>query len=227
MVEIYKDYIPANARIIIDYKAHEKVKFFYPREWTYRKAVLKCAFPTVMGFFLLAHIYPIFVYIIIHVIKSIIGMITYTGASVTVTTHQTVIYHDLQALIPYGILIVFAVFYIFLIPLFITLFLATNKERLSKWVPKLGYWGVLISGMVKEKTFIKVAIPNFSNVYLKYNTTKDFNKYLEKVEIWELPFDYIRRIWFFRWRVKNDLHFRAVFFFSEEPKKGEMKVRFA
>jgi hypothetical protein len=41
MVEVYHDYIPANARIVIDYKAHEKVKFSYPVEWTFWKAVWK------------------------------------------------------------------------------------------------------------------------------------------------------------------------------------------
>lgn len=44
---VYKDYIPANARILIDYKAKEKVRFSYPRKWTYWKAVRELAYPII------------------------------------------------------------------------------------------------------------------------------------------------------------------------------------
>lgn len=53
---VYKDYCPANARVIVDYTANEKVKFSYPIEWSYRKAVWFRAYQTVISFWVSLHI---------------------------------------------------------------------------------------------------------------------------------------------------------------------------
>lgn len=232
--EVFKDYIPANARIIIDYKSTEKVRFHYPREWTYRKAVLHCAFPTVWSFFFVIHIYPLLFFAVYYVINEIYNLATYSGERITVTT-QTIIHHNFQDIINILPQISIFLFYLVALPFIITILLAINKERLGKWMPKLGYWQMKLIGYVKSSTFLpkdirykKAVIPAFNNVFLRYNATEDFGKFLERVEIWELPFEIERRIFFF-WRKTqiNDAWFRAVFFFSEKPKKGEMKVSFA
>ena len=45
----------------------------------------------------------------------------------------------------------------------------------------------------------KAIIPIFSNVFLEYNALEDFGKYLDKIEILELPFFYKRNISFWPW----------------------------
>jgi hypothetical protein len=107
---------------------------------------------------------------------------------------------------------------------------------MSKWFPKLGYWSAKIITGTKEKIFTKedisenkVIIPSFSNVFLDYKTSGDFNKFLQKIEILEMPFDYkTRRFWlpFLSKKEKNDYKFRAVFYFSQKPMEGSLNVEF-
>jgi len=126
--------------------------------------------------------------------------------------------------------------YLIGIPILITYYLAKDKEKLSKWVPKLGYWSVKIVGAIKETTYTskdvfenKVVLPTFGNVVLDWKPSGDFQKYLEKIEIMEIPFNYKMRRFLLPFITKksyNEFVFRAVFFFSETPKEGDMKVVF-
>ena len=104
-------------------------------------------------------------------------------------------------------------------------------------MPKLGYYAAVMGGRIKSKTFTKddiddkkVVIPSFSNVYLDYDANEDFEKYLDKVEILEIPFDYLRKSILFPFlkakREKNDFDFRAVFYFSDTPLKGSLQTKF-
>lgn len=132
-----------------------------------------------------------------------------------------------------------SLFYLFGIPAIIILYLSRNKEKLSNWIPKLGYWSSLLVGKIKEKQFVPIdvsnkmiIIPSFNNMFLNYECKKDFNKYLTKVEIFELPFSYklirtIRLPFMKKTKIeKNDYSFRAVFHFTKNPRKGSMLVQF-
>jgi len=224
----YKEYLPLNARIIIDYnqKKGEKVKFSYPKEMEYKKAVWKSGYPTINGFWLVLNIqffmYVLVPFFIIRWISDyyhIFGLQTATG--LIIDTH----------------LIAIGIVEIFTVPIIVTFYLSRNKEKLSTWIPKMGYLSGKLLGFLKEMDFTpkditnenKAIIPIFSNVTLKWFPDGDFNKYLEKIEILELPFHYkIRFFWWLKkWKaLQNDYLFRAVFHFSQKPENGSMKVEF-
>lgn len=220
---VYKDYLPANARIIIDYTKHEKVGFSYPLEWTYQKAVWKRGYYTILSFWMSLHIF-IFKFIgVLAIIYLIFASIFNANMSMETTSIRLLTY-----------VIGVTIFYLFGIPAIATLILSFNKDIMSKLLPKLGYWSSNLSEGRAETIFNKenisdnkAIIPSFSNVFLEYKATEDFNKYLEKVEILEIPFNYKRRgFWGFKRHEYNDFDFRAVFYFKQTPINGELKVEF-
>jgi hypothetical protein len=236
---VYKDYLPANARILVNYKSNERVRFTYPIEWSYWKAVRKRAFPTVIAFIgvvlftIVTYAMMIAIPIMILYLYNKVGLtITYQIQSQIITRNLGI--ELLQAIGNIGIL--FCIF--FGIPGLITLYLALDEKRLSKWIPKMGYWTSKILGREKTKTFTKkdvngntVVIPIFDNVYLDYHATGDFEKYLETIDIYELPFTYKIKPAFFPFlrkakKEKNDFNFRAAFRFSKKPVVGELKTVF-
>lgn len=227
----YKDYTPANARVIVDYTKGQKVSFSYPIKWTYWKAVFKRAYPTIMAFWLSIHTFWVgyilpYLIIVFVVVLAYLVIIEYT-----IEIYSETLIYNLAYFAPALV----AVFYVFIIPMLITLYLARDKELLAKWMPKLGYWTYKLCGRIKETTFStkdvidnRVSIPIFNNVYLNYKCEGDFNK-LEKVEILEIPFNYRERGFWnpFKEKVyRNDYLYRVVFYFSETPKNGKMEVEF-
>lgn len=240
--KVYKDYLPANARIVVDYNSKEKVKFSYPNEWTYRKAVWQRGYPTIACFWMSIHVIPLLyflIYVGLPLVTCYIFYLFFT-ADLTTTTTYTYTYNYIGEILKQiaAMLGIYAIvfFYFFGIPAFITYYLSRDKEKLAEWVPKCGYWTAKVMGVIKEWTYTtedvnnnKIVLSSFSNVYLNYQSTKDFAKYLQKIEIIEIPFNYIKRRFFMPFRKKkeyNEFVFRAVFFFSQKPIKGELKIEF-
>ena len=78
---IYKDYLPLNARVIVNYKSHERVKFSYPLKMSYWEAVWKNAYQTILSFWIhfnVLTIFYFFIYIItpFWILRSIFSPIT-------------------------------------------------------------------------------------------------------------------------------------------------------
>ena len=65
-------------------------------------------------------------------------------------------------------------------------------------------------------------IPIFKNRYLGYIATKDFGKYLTNIEVKEHPF--MKKVSRKKGWEKSDDYFYAKFFFSENPKKGQLRL---
>ena len=232
---VYKDYLPANARVIVDYKKEQKVAFSYPIKWSYRKAVWARAYPVVTSWWVGIHIIPLMyaclllfpIAILYLLIKSI-----FYPYSRTITTTTTSTFNFVTSFLP----IIIVAFYVFGVPAIITLILSKDKERISKWIPKMGYWTANYITGSKEITFKskdiiknKIIIPSFGNIFLNYKCKGEFNKYLEKVEVMEIPFNYKHRRFllpFLKKKEKNDYDFRAVFYFLNKPKNGNMCVEF-
>ena len=233
---VYHDYIPANARIIIDYDAKEKVQFSYPVEWTYKKAVWQRAYGTVIGFWAMLHyiaLYPFLVAFPGIFIGFFLAILPHINFAVDLSEKTAVSIMSLCGIL--GIEFVF-IAELFIIPFFITFFLSRDKERLARWIPKMGYWSCKYLGKLKETEFTPEHINEktcvlsaFSNVYLDWKPTDDFTKYLTKIEILEIPFSFKkRRLWcpLVEKKIYNEWFFRAVFHFSEQPKTGSMLVEF-
>lgn len=233
MKHIYKDYIPANARILVDYKNKERVKFSYPREWTYLKAVWVFGYQTVLSWWLSLHIFIIVKYMSWFLVILASVVVWFSFSPVTTVVPEKVVEVGFNTFFP-GILLGC---YVLGIPAIITWVLSFNKNWLSNTVPKMGFWAAKLCGVEKKKTFFAedvteqnvCVIPHFANVSLDYEASGDFNRFLERVDIYEIPFEYQRRCFWLPWKmrtVKNDLSFRAVFIFSRKPCVGSLRTSF-
>ncbi len=245
-MELYKDYLPANARIVVDYTAkvaEDKVRFSYPKEWTYWKAVWKQGYLTVLQFWIALHIryllIPLLFIILIAtfvfmIAMSIVAISNPTTTAVAISTGESpIIFLTAQQVLWLSI----GLFYFLGLPAVFTFIIALKKEWISTIVPKLGCWSSLMTSW-KERTFEakdikrkKAIVPMFSNAFIDYIATKDFGKYLTKVEIMEIPFQSITRTGFFPFgktiAENNDLMFSAVFHFIKNPKTGTLNVKFS
>ena len=230
---VYKDYLPLNARVIVDYTKEQKVAFSYPIKWSYQKAVWKMAYPTVVSWWSSLHILP-FVYILpfIFVVGLpfiLIRMIFFPYSTTSTTTRHFDFFH-------LGLPGSIGFFYLLGIPAIITFILSRDKEKLSKYIPKMGYFVAKTLSSTKEIIVEpnkihedKFIIPAFKNIFLNYKCTKDFNKYLKKIEVLEIPFNFkIRRFFlpFLKKKERNSFVFRAVFYFSQQPQEGNMEIEF-
>ena len=85
----------------------------------------------------------------------------------------------------------------------------------------------------------QLELPLFKNIYLDYEATEEFGKYLERVEIREHPFNELIKKGIKRSerkknkkmkkrnvkKIKNIWIWKATFFFSKQPKKGQLEIR--
>ena len=216
---VYRDYIPADAEIIVDYTAQEKVKFSYLKEWTYREAVWKNAFPSIFSLLFAITLYPV---IVIFMVYYIALELNPHYASSTIISIKNL------AIIGYFYLI------LLLVSINTTYILSLNKEKLSTIVPRIIYWGAMLFSFAKEKTYNpsdvqenRIIIPCFCNGFLNFDTTGDFRTCLDRIEILHIPFTFYEKGYFLRSRLKTKVHdYRAVFYFSRQPKTGSMIVEF-
>lgn len=118
---------------------------------------------------------------------------------------------------------------IFIVFIFIFALLFAKVDIFSKKVPILnkkltdkGYYAKF-----KEAPSKVIEIPKFSNIYMDYKATKDFSKYLERVEVLEHPFHRIvKKIGRRKRKEKNIYFWYTKFYFSEVPKSGSLEVWF-
>lgn len=71
-----------------------------------------------------------------------------------------------------------------------------------------------------------IEIPLFKNVWLDYNATGDFSKYLKEVDIREHPFTAVSHLGRKKADSPNTYLWRARFYFSRIPKNGQLEVEF-
>lgn len=119
-------------------------------------------------------------------------------------------------------LVILAYILIILLSLLCTAFYF-NKRFVKEVFPKFNYGNVQVGSFfcaLKKRTIEPeavvnntVVIPSFKNVYIGYETSGDFDKYLEKVEIKNI-FKEDAFLWF------------VVFTFKETPKNGVIKVEY-
>jgi hypothetical protein len=230
----FKQSIPANARIIIDYDAKEPVKFSYPRRWTYWKAVIWQASINYITFWQQIHAQIVYTIAIPAILFALIKASFFphdivTAASVTHYNLKYVLWGFLTA--------VALLFYIIGIPFLFCIYLAKfHKKFFSEITPKVGYWSALLrygqcwaqfnSKDLNEHN--QIILPNFGNVYLKYKATKEFGKFLRKVEILEYSHKLQKSEFFRPWKHKRprkqDSFWYARFQFSQAPKSGNLKI---
>lgn len=133
------------------------------------------------------------------------------------------------------IYLLFMLCYFFIIP--IIMYYPTRKywQRLYPKYMKLrsignSYIGIFYPNDVKNN---QIEIPLFTNIFLDYQATEDFSKYLEEFEIKEHPF-MCKEIHTSNGKKKgekldkypNEWLWKATFKFSQKPKLGKLIVEF-
>lgn len=136
---------------------------------------------------------------------------------------------------------IFFVFLIVFLMLFSFVFIAILDTILVKialknnWIKKkIPSINKVLGGRGYMKTFNQIPkskvieLPLFKNIYLDYNATEDFSKYLQRVEIREHEFDYVQRSRSkkIKNKKKNIYLWNAKFYFSQSPKncKGGLEL---
>lgn len=237
----YKDYTPANARVLVDYTKppQDRVKFAYPQRMSYKKALWKFGFQSfmslisttlaILGLFLLG-----LTAISIIIIHLIIFIEHPTLPSLSATSSATP--HTLAMFVQFLFMAGIALFIVLGIPALLTWYYGRDKEKLSAMIPKLNYkisliWNLFTKDYmcirpkdIKGNTFI---LPKFSNVFLDYKTTGQMSSKLKKVKVAEHP----------PYRIKksngklgkkriNHYRFMAIFEFESKPQTGCLEIEY-
>ncbi len=204
MVEKYQLENPNNARVFIDYrKQKDKVKFEYVAQDNVLKIVWIAMFRIWFSKGLYLALLPTFL------------MVVYSIQNLEIDNFlKNIFLANLGA------------FYFFGIPTIVSLIFLRSKKLLSL-MPKIQFrflGGRYYIAKFKSKDIQnnKIVLPLFSNIGLDYKATKEFSKYLERVEIIEHPFNYYVK----KKKKPQQYLWRADFFFSKKPKTGELKIGF-
>lgn len=249
--ETWHEYLPANARVVVDYNKppQEKVKFTYPKEWTWKGATEHIIFPTMFAWWMIIGIFEIFV-----LVATTIGF--YIGILITQPFFRTVLYyamfppkvikpsagHNLIPIINHipitvaGIasampMTIFCITFL-LMPFICTWYFYKHKEEVGKFFPKINYSMHQLLSLGHDRKIIEAkpedivdnifVIPRFSNVYLDYVVKGDFARYLQRIEVMEYPYNYTYEK--SQRKVINQYVWRTVFRFERKPETGSLKV---
>ena len=124
------------------------------------------------------------------------------------------------------------ILYFTLLPLIPAVFLTWKYEKINKFFPKFNYFinqlfeprKRVVVKCLKEPVFV---LPLFHNVFLGYEATEDFSSFLKNIEVKEFGFKYLCKEWIGKEReVPISKRWKAVFSFSDIPKKGELVINF-
>lgn len=207
---------PSDARIFINYKDRKNpVRFEYPRKMN--------AFNVVYFSFLMAWLKIVILILIVNIPLFVAWAFRFATAE-----------PDYKAMALFFVVITTAFNFMISTPVIPTL-IFLSSEKLMKKMPRI-QMKLALFGLANDMQYVKVKklkskvyeIPLFSNIYLEYKAKKDFSKFLEKVEIVEHDFYYLKRT-LIRNKLKRtrqtDL-WRARFIFSEIPQTGELKIEY-
>ena len=131
------------------------------------------------------------------------------------------------------------IFSLFIISLIFLIMLYYKLVKLVGWLLSKTSIGIKAVPYLNKATVLKgyyicyenvktstIEIPLFSNIYLNYNSTDDYSKYLKKVVILEHPFQEIVKQGKKKKKLKNVRYWLCQFQFSRVPKKGKLEVWF-
>lgn len=233
---------PSDARIKIDLKKN-KVKFEYPD----KQKPFKIVFQTLKGIWGLFLILVLILIILILLSFLIFNLITVEkvescelnlekdlGKTSNITKENKFIeFGEENSETTIGVTLALLItVLVFLVPPFLTSLIFMKSEKLMKKIPNINLWVEKLMGRGNyykkvtklDKPFFEIQV--FDNVFLDYNSTGDFRKYLEKLEIIEHDMFYEKESLFKKKKkVKQTDFWSAKFYFKKTPTKGFMELR--
>lgn len=216
----YSDYLPLNARVTVDYRK-KKVNFEYPNKderFIHRYlGILSTILPTWFVLLWRMIIEPIGISLFIIVILDVVNYLDL----------NLIIKQTIQILEPYNYLIGTLFWIVLATPFIFSAIMTLNYPKFSNkfpaWSAKLHEKDMIKTRVteLKSKTY---ELPYFKNVVLNYEAKGEFSKYLDRIEIRELPFKILKKKKGKEELVNQDYLWKAKFFFSKIPKKGELNL---
>lgn len=222
MTKVFSKKNPSNSRIYIDVK-NKKVGFSYPNKKSEFYIVLSF-FINLIGFvfliFLVVNIPLFFLYILLQPVSS------------SNISHNNSFY-----IIPPLFFIFSEFIYIFLNLTLLPTFIFLSSDKLMSKMPELNRKFAIFTG--SKKKYIKLfelnskiyEIPIFDNVFMEYKVAKDFQKYLDNIEIIEHDFHFLEEpnifqqlLGFKKKKIRNDSDWKVRFIFNKIPRKGWLEV---
>ena len=252
--ETFKEYIPANARVIVDYTAppKERVKFEYPKKgWTWKKGTLRIIFPTLLMYWMFIGVFELMV-----LFSVILGF--YAGLFIISPFVRTVIYYaifppkvitpsaptsifqpiNISAIHPFQFLLNNIPNTIFLItilvlPIVTTYYFYKNKEKASEIMPKLNYDLYMVGSFGYGRKMITATPEDVNdNIFVlpRFNNVyldyKTTGDFSKNLERIEI----LEYPYNYRYekgnkeKVINQYVWRSVFRFKQKPKNGKLDI---
>lgn len=217
------DFVPLNARVLIDYENGKQVKFSYPCE---KDNVFSKRLDRVfMTFFSIWGFYTVVVFFVFLFFSFGLMIMSSGGFSIPMQFHYLL---DMEWLVGFFFFLLFSI----IIPLSISFYITLDYKKFSKIFPKLNY--SFYNFLKKEKLRTRVTeltepffeIPFFENIYLNYRCSGEFADFLKRVEVTEHDFKIVRKVHGKEVLEPQDWCWRARFYFSQTPKTGELVADF-
>ena len=220
MKKKYKDNLPANARIDINYKTGN-VYFGYPEKPT-KKGMFSNIYSLCLVLWLLLNLSFLLLYF------GIVWLINMQTTNITTMGFTTNIITELKYTLKFLAVISVIMIYPFGIPFLFAVEMYSNYgKRYAEWFPKVNFWITKLFNRYKKikinnldsKSF---EIPMFKNIILDYKLEGDFAKHINNIKVEEHPFKHIS------WKKEktNNSLWKATFTFDETPKTGSMEVSY-
>jgi len=223
---VYQQSNPSDCRIFIDFKNKKKpVTFQYPS----KESSFSIVFHMIVGIFVQL--------LILFVILNFPIIMAWSFLEPIEARMET--YDNSLYLISIMLMIFSEIGYILVaLPILATL-IFISKDNWMKQMPRIQmkmsmlYGGSISTIRVKKLNSKIYELPIFDNVFLEYKTTKDFARYLEKIEVTEHDFWIVKQPSFWKSflgkkqsKRKQTDYWKARFFFKEIPKGGYLKIDF-
>ena len=230
----YKDYKPANARVLVDYTKppQDRVKFGYPERMSYKKALWRFGYSSfvrlVSTVLVLLAIY-LTEFIVVFTITN--NLIKFMENPSSISAAHSTTPPPIGPLLVIGL----GVFIFYGIPILLTWYYGRDKEKLSSMLPKMNYQTSLIWQLFRKR-YMRIApkdiqgnkfiLPHYSNVFLDYNAVGQMSAKLKKVQVLEYPYNYYIKKPNGKLSKKkvNHFDFMAIFEFKSKPKNGYIDV---
>jgi len=225
--EVKADEFPLNARVSIDYTKPkgERISFSYPDfdnnryKWAWRMIMPTLVFIWVM---IIAS-----VFFIVGIAKFAMEVhVASAGAG-----HIVIDWIDWIGIGKSMLAVAGMLSAMFGPPFLMSLYMAKNYDKFSKWLPKFNYMMEAFLKGLHRCTVTKLdgtayEIPFFDNIYMNYKATGEFGRYLERIDVIEHPFKFVKVRGKKEISEPNDSIWRAVFKFSAIPSTGMLEVNY-
>lgn len=226
-MENYQSLNPSDSSIYIDYKNKENpVRFKYHK----KKSPFKICYESFKGFWMKINLGLI-------LIGGVLFIFLREGKKVIedVSDLKDMTISEVGSDLIIVLFVMAGIASYFYIPPFLTAHVFSSNKKLLLKMPKINKFISLFP--FNKSYYVKVTklkynkyeiTDDFENTFLNYKATKDFSKFLSKVEITPYTYNYkIINIFRKKYKKLKEEYWKASFYFDKIPKKGKLEVWYA